>query len=54
MNNIVIRLGFVYNNLTNFTGGRGDLYDPNGLAPTILTMQGGGNKPFVLIWHDDE
>lgn len=54
MNDSIIRLGFVYNNPTNFTSGRGDLYDPNGLAPTILTMRGGGNKPFVLVWCEDE
>lgn len=54
MSDSVIRFGFVYANPEKFTGGRGDVYSTNGLAPTLVTMQGGGNKPFVLVWCDDE
>lgn len=48
--NKVIKLGNVYYNPKNIGGsGRGAIYDINGISATILTMSGGGNKPFVLI-----
>lgn len=27
----------------------GAIYDINGIAPTIVTMSGGGNKPNIII-----
>ena len=43
-------LGCVYDNPNNNAeAGRGAVYDINGISPTILTMSGGGNKPFVII-----
>ena len=36
-------LGCVYDNPNNNAkGGRGAVYDVNGIAPTIITMVGGG------------
>lgn len=38
-----IRLGCVYNNPNNRPeSGRGAVYDSYGIAPTIVTMSGGG------------
>lgn len=42
-------LGCVYKNNGVFLNGRGAVYDTNYIAPTILTMSGGGNKPMVVI-----
>lgn len=36
--------------LRTFGGnGRGAVYDINGIAPTVVTMSGGGNKPNIII-----
>lgn len=49
-NNNPIALGCIYSNPKNiFMNGRGCVYHSNGIAPTILTMSGGGNKPFVVV-----
>ena len=48
INNPVI-LGCVYKNNGVFLNGRGAVYDTNYIAPTILTMSGGGNKPMIVI-----
>lgn len=42
-----IRLG----NLNGFTGGSfaGQVYDLEGLSPSITTMQGGGREPHIII-----
>lgn len=48
--NKVIKLGCVYSNPKNIGGnGRGAVYDINGIAPTVVTMSGGGNKPNIII-----
>lgn len=48
--NEVIKIGCVYSNPNNIGGnGRGAVYLIKGIAPTIVTMSGGGNKPFVVI-----
>lgn len=45
-----IILGCIYDNPNNNAkGGRGAVYDINGIAPTIITMTGGGNKPCVIV-----
>ena len=42
-------MGFAYKNDKHIGGnGRGAIYDINGLCATLLTMIGGGNKPFVI------
>lgn len=42
-NKDIISLGCVYKNPNNRPiSGRGCVYDINGIAPTILTMSGGG------------
>jgi len=47
-------LGSVYEcPIKQFLGGRGAVYSQNGVAPTILTMNGGGNHPFVIIRNDN-
>ena len=42
-----IRLG----NLFGGTGGNwaGMVYDKDGIAPTILTMSGGGRQPHIIV-----
>lgn len=46
----VIRMGCVYNNPNNRPeSGRGAVYSTYGIAPTIVTMSGGGNHPFVVV-----
>lgn len=46
----VIKIGCIYSNPKNIGGnGRGAVYLADGIAPTIVTMSGGGNKPFVII-----
>lgn len=50
-----ITIGCVYENPNNRpASGRGCVYDTNGIAPTILTMAGGGNKPCVIVRRKDE
>lgn len=45
-----IILGCIYDNPNNNAkSGRGAVYDINGIAPTIITMVGGGNKPCVIV-----
>lgn len=45
-----IILGCIYDNPNNNAkSGRGAVYDINGIAPTIVTMVGGGNKPCVVV-----
>ena len=29
--------------------GRGGVYSIKGIMPTIVTMGGGGNKPFIIV-----
>lgn len=29
------------------------VYDPNGLAPTLSTMQGGGREPYIIENYND-
>ena len=49
MSKEVIKLGDAYKNDKHIGGnGRGAIYDINGLCATLLTMIGGGNKPFVI------
>lgn len=48
--NNVLKIGEVYENPKRHSGnGRGAVYDSNGICPTLVTMKGGGNKPFVII-----
>lgn len=48
--NQVIKLGDIYSNPKNIGGnGRGGVYSIKGIMPTIVTMSGGGNKPFVIV-----
>lgn len=37
-----------------FTGGSyaGNVYDPQGVAPTLKTMTGGGRMPFILLTYE--
>lgn len=45
-------IGTVYqtpNNSGQFASGRGAIYSVAYLAPTVITMGGGGNKPHVVI-----
>lgn len=37
-----------------FTGGSyaGNVYDPQGVAPALNTMTGGGRMPFILIVNE--
>jgi hypothetical protein len=45
-------IGTVYrtpNNSGQFASGRGAIYSISQLAPTIITMGGGGNKPHIPI-----
>lgn len=45
-------IGTVYqtpNNSGQFASGRGAIYSVAYFAPTIITMNGGGNKPHVAI-----
>lgn len=42
----VIWLGSLYGLGTGFAG---NVYDINGIAPTLGTMQGGGREPSILI-----
>ena len=52
MNNVIC-LGSVYPHPDHIgSSGRGAVYDSNGIAPTILTMCGGGNHPFVIVFGD--
>ena len=47
-----IRLGCVYNNPNNRPeSGRGAVYDSYGIAPTIVTMSGGGGglEPKIIV-----
>lgn len=53
-NNNPIALGYIYSNPKNiFMNGRGCVYHSNGIAPTILTMSGGGTERMDLFcgWH---
>lgn len=52
-NNYVIKVGEVYSNPRKIGGnGRGAVYLPKGLAPTVVTMSGGGNHPFVVVEYE--
>lgn len=31
----------------------GRVYHPDGIAPTLGTMQGGGQQPFILCQHQE-
>ena len=42
-------LGCVYKNNGVFLNGRGAVYDTNYIAPTILTMSGGGINRWQLL-----
>lgn len=42
-------LGCVYQNNGVFLSGRGAVYDTNAIAPTVITMSGGGNKIMVIV-----
>ena len=54
-NKDTISLGCVYKNPNNRPiSGRGCVYDIDGIAPTILTMGGGGNKPCIVVRRKDE
>lgn len=51
----VISLGCIYKNPNNRPiSGRGCVYDIDGIAPTILTMGRGGNKPCIVVRRKDE
>lgn len=43
----VIRLGNIYNEKAGL-GFAGNVWDKNGLCPTLTTMQGGGREPMVI------
>lgn len=50
-------IGTVYqlpNNSKNYAGGRGAIYSLREIAPTIITMGGGGNKPHIAIRRTNE
>ena len=47
-NKTPVRVGNIYNE--NFgTGYSGNVWDVNGISPTITTTQGGGRVPMILI-----
>lgn len=43
-------------NIYGFTGGSfaGNVYDTNGIAPSINTCEGGNREPLILISEDEE
>ena len=43
----VIRLGNIYNENAGL-GFAGNVWDKNGLCPTLTTMQGGGREPMII------
>lgn len=51
----MIKLGCAFSNPKDISGsGRGSVLDPSGICQTVITMSGGGNKPFVLIKVKDD
>lgn len=49
-NKDVITLGCIYANPNHRPiSGRGCIYSTDGIAPTVLTMSGGGNKPYIIV-----
>lgn len=50
--NKILKLGDAYDNPKNFSGGRGTVFDTNGICGTIVTMRGGGNKPMIIVAAD--
>ena len=42
-------------NLWGFTGGNyvGNVYDKECIAPALLTMQGGGKQPMIVVCEEE-
>lgn len=47
----VIFVGSIYGHGTGYAG---CVYDPDGICPTLNTMQGGGREPHILMKCDEE
>lgn len=43
----IVRLGNIYNENAG-CGHAGNVWDKNGICPTLTTMQGGGRMPMVI------
>ena len=51
MNNVIrcIVVGFIYKSQQN-----GQVYDPNGVAPTICVGHHAGVEPRIIVYEDDQ
>ena len=47
-----IRIGNIYGDFG--TGFAGNVWDENGISPSLMTMQGGGREPMIIEVEDDE
>lgn len=48
-----IRLGNIYGKQYG-TGFAGNVWDSNGIIPALMTMQGGGRQPMVIVGYKDK
>lgn len=47
----VIRLGGLYDKPNGRKHEAGAIYDPNGLAPTLNTCNGGNRMPLIIVYE---
>lgn len=47
------RIGNIYDDKYS-TGYAGNVWDKKGIAPTLMTMQGGNRQPFIIVEVQNE